>query len=89
MDENTRVKDCPHRQHQGDYIRHEGTFWWWSCRIKGTPGDYINSCDLRGNIKLCKCKDYNDWSEKEVRVAFARLEALEKHRDAVMTVMQL
>jgi hypothetical protein len=99
MDSNTRVKDCPLRKRYHESVRNYGGMSWWGCswpeghvsrpRKNGDGFEGNFSCNLHGSSKLCKCEDYSDWSEKQVRDAFKKLEEIEKHRDAVLAVMRM
>lgn len=95
MNENTRVKECPHRARNNYALR--GTAdrdrWQNDCNIQKHPAEYPSpigiECHLHGNIKLSKCRFYNDWSEKQVKDAFKKLNELEAHREGILGVLRM
>lgn len=96
MDENTRVKDCPCRRIYTESVRHYGSEKVVACVFpEGNSGrtdtnkDWHFSCKHHGNSKLVGCPTYNEWSLKQVRDAFKKLEKIEAHRDAVLGVLRM
>lgn len=92
MNGNTRVKECPLRKRCHEGVRHYGSDTWFGCIYpEGDSGrsDHDVTCTMHGSSLIKKCKIYNEWSEKQVRDAFKKLDEVEAHRDAVMEVMRL
>jgi hypothetical protein len=86
MTEQKRVKNCPHRLHENRALRgvKELDMWANRCGIQfqrhpdGIEGSGDVDCHLHGNCLLAKCEFYNEWSLKEVRNAFKKLDDAEK-----------
>jgi hypothetical protein len=93
----TKVKDCPHRIKENHAMRgsREPDIWVQKCNIQtkrypdGMTGPTDVSCHLHGNCALGKCEFYNEWSLKEVREAFKKLDEAEAHRDAVLGALRM
>jgi len=95
MNENTKVKDCPHRIRNNYAMRgtDEPDNWRIECKIQHHNSYYPSSfgikCHLHGNCKLKRCDFYNKQSYSEVRKAFEELKKMELHRDAVLGVLKM
>jgi len=95
MNENTKVKDCPHRIRNNYAMRgtDEPDLWIIECKIQKHETFRDNTieprCHFHGNCKLGQCNFYNEWSYNEVRKAFEELKKMELHRDAVLGVLKM
>ena len=72
----------------------EPNCWVNNCRIQRPPAEYDDRhqryrCHLHGSCKLSKCDFYNDWSEKEVRDAFKKLEETEKQLAIIRAIKEM
>lgn len=90
----TKVKDCPHRIRENHALRGETDYIVQRCNIQKIPIDVAANtqdvfCHLHGNCALGKCTFYNEWSLKEIRDAFKKLDEAEAHRDAVLGVLRM
>lgn len=92
--ETARVKECPCRVKNREGVRHYGTDVFFSCvwpegHMLRSHCQLSMTCPHNGNKLLKSCTYYSEWSLKQVRDAFKKLEESEKHLDAVREVLKL
>ena len=90
----TKVTGCPLRLKCKDTIRYHGSITYYRCQWPEghTCRPHYESdmnCIKRPNELVSGCKYYDEWSQKQVRDAFKKLEDLEAHRDAVLGVLRM
>lgn len=89
-----KVSKCPNWIKENYAFRGEIDDIVYRCKIQNIPIQVAANtrdvfCHLHGNCSLGKCEHYNEWSLKEVREAFKKLEESEAHRDAVLGVLRM
>ena len=89
-----KVKICPLRLKCRESVKHYGgeTFYrcqWPEGHMCRSHYEQDMTCIKKPNEMIDSCRYYDEWSQKQVRDAFKKLEDLEVLRDAVLGVLRM